>query len=117
PEKKASGGRSLEFYCSLSLKTKAYKKLKDDRKNTKGVLVSVENTKNKCFKPFVEAPNNAQLIYDYGIDPLGGLLECLFKDYRINKVEGKRGWVVDPKYTNGEEVVFQANLEKNVMPR
>lgn len=116
-EKKASGGRSLEYYCSLSLKTKAYKKLKDERDNVKGVLVSVENTKNKCFRPFVEA-DNSQLLFDYGIDPLGGLLDCLYKQYRIDKVEGKKSyWKIKPEFTStGEEVMFQASTEKNVVP-
>lgn len=116
-EKKASGGRSLEYYCSLSLKTKAYKKLKDERENVKGVLVSVENTKNKCFRPFVEA-ENAQLLFDYGINPLGGLLDCLYKQYRIDKVEGKKAmWKIRPEFTStGEEVNFQASVEKNVVP-
>lgn len=115
-EKRASGGRSLEYYCSLSLKTKAYKKLKDERDNVKGVLVSVENTKNKCFKPFVSAPENAQLLFDYGINPLGGLLDCLYKHYRIDK-DKKGYWKIRPEFTtNGEEVVFQASLEKNIVP-
>ncbi len=116
PDTKASGGRSLEYYCSMSLKTKAYKKLKDDRENVKGILVSVENTKNKCFRPFIEAPNNAQLLFDAGINPVGGLLECLYKDYRIDKASKKGYWTVSPKYSGGEEVQFQASMEKNVIP-
>jgi recombination protein RecA len=116
PEKKATGGRSLEYYCSLSLKTKAYKKLKDDRDNTKGILVSVENTKNKCFRPFISAPENAQLLFDAGINPLGGLLDCLYKQYRIDKADKKGYWVVRSEFTNGEEVTFQASMEKNIVP-
>ena len=121
-EKKASGGRSLEYYCSLCIKTKAYKKLKDDRENIKGMLVSVENTKNKCFRPFVNAPDNANLLFDAGIDPLGGLLDCLYKDYRIDKAKNDQGkdkagwWTVNPKYSDGEEVTFQASVGKNVVP-
>jgi recombination protein RecA len=116
PDTKASGGRSLEYYCSLSIKTKANKKLKDDRDNVKGILVSVENTKNKCFRPFVEAPENATLLFDAGINPVGGLLDCLYKQYRIDKADKKGYWKVRPEYSNGEEVVFQASMEKNVVP-
>jgi recombination protein RecA len=122
-EKKATGGRSLEYYCSLSIKTKAYKKLKDERENVKGILVSVENTKNKCFRPFVAAPDNAHLLFDAGINPVGGLLDCLYKEYRIDKAVKEDGkpragyWKVRAEYTeNGEDVVFQASMEKNVVP-
>lgn len=122
PEKRASGGRALEFYCSLSLKTKASAKLFDDRENVKGIKVSVENTKNKCFRPMIKSPEDAQLLFDVGINPLGGLLSCLFKDYRVDralKEDGKEKagwWTVRPEYTNGEEVQFQASLEKNLVP-
>lgn len=114
-EKKASGGRSLEYYCSLCLKTRAWVKLKDERGNIKGILVNVENTKNKCFKPFIAAPSNAALLFDAGINPLGGLLDCLYKNYRIDKTSPAR-WKVRPEYSNGEDVNFQGSLEKNVVP-
>ncbi len=127
PDTKASGGRSLEYYCSLSLKTKASKKLKDDRDNVKGILVAVENTKNKCFRPFVEAPGGkdvggATLLFDEGINPLGGLLDCLYKQYRIDKALGDNGkpkagwWTVRPEFSGGETVTFQGSLEKNLVP-
>jgi recombination protein RecA len=116
-ETKAAGGRSLDYYCSLCLKTKASKKLKDERENIKGVLVSVENTKNKCFRPFVKS-DNSQLLFDYGIDPLGGLLDSLYKQYRIDDVKGKKSyWKIRPEFTStGEEAFFQASTEKNVVP-
>lgn len=122
-EKRATGGRALEYYCSLSLRTHASKRLFDDRKNVKGILVNVNNTKNKCFRPFVSAPEKAQLLFDAGINPLGGLLDCLYKDYRIDKAktdegkEKKSWWVINPKFTDGEEgVKFQATAEANVVP-
>ena len=134
PEKKAAGGCALEFYCSVSIKTKASKKLKDERENIKGILVSVENTKNKCFRPFVEA-DDMNLFFDVGINPLGGLLSLLYREYRIDifrksdkeeEVEvDKKGkkktkptgwWKVNEKYSDGQEVIFQATLEKNIVP-
>lgn len=116
PEKKATGGRSLEYYCSLSMKTKASMKLTDDRENIRGILVSVENTKNKCYRPFVKAPIDAQLLFDVGINPLGGLLDCLYKEYRIDKGEKAGYWKVNPIYSNGEEITFKAAVGKNIVP-
>jgi len=122
PNKQAAGGCALQFYCSLSMKTRASKKLKDDRENIKGILVSVENTKNKCFRPFVEAPENATLLFDAGINPVGGLLDCLYKQYRIDKAKKEDGkpkagwWTVRPEYANGEEISFQGSMEKNLVP-
>lgn len=121
-EKKASGGRSLEYYCSLSIHTKAFKRLKDDRDNVKGILVSADNSKNKCYRPFVKV-ENMQLLFDAGINPLGGLLNSLYQNYRIDRAKKEDGkeksgwWTVRPEFTeNGEEVIFQGSLEKNTVP-
>lgn len=115
-EKKASGGRSLEYYCSMSVHTKASKRLKDDRENVKGILVSADNSKNKCHRPFCKV-EDMTLLFDAGINPLGGLLKSLYQNYRIDKA--KPGWytVCKEYLPEGEtEVVFQASMEKNLVP-
>lgn len=121
-EKKASGGRSLEYYCSLSVHTKAFKRLKDDRDNVKGILVTADNSKNKCFRPFMKV-ENMQLLFDAGINPVGGLLNSLYQNYRIDKAKNDEGknkagyYTVRAEYTqDGAPVTFQASMEKNVVP-
>jgi hypothetical protein len=49
-------------------------------------------------------------------------LDCLYKQYRIDKAKKEDGkdrtgwWTVRPEFTDGEEVTFQASVEKNVVP-
>lgn len=76
PTTAAAGGRSLEFYLSVNLKTKSGKNdfiVKDNRKI--GIEGSIVNTKNKVFTPFKEC--EFKLFFDQGFDPYEGLLPSL----------------------------------------
>ena len=55
PNTTGGGGRSLEYYTSLRLETRASKRIKDKLDNTIGMNVSVSNQKNKVFRPFINA--------------------------------------------------------------
>lgn len=113
PRTVAGGGKGLEYYTSMRLETKAKTRLKDARDNVIGMCVSVNNVKNKCFRPFIQT-RDMQLFFDQGINPLGGLLELLIKAGRITK-EGAMYKVLDP-WAGGKEVKFKASLERNDIP-
>jgi len=110
----AGGGRSLEYYTAVRLYMQAKKVPKDDKGNVLGVNITVRNTKNKCFRPFVEA-EQMRLYFDQGIDPFGGLLSLFIRTGRVNTKGGGNYWVEEP-YANGEEIKFKANKEKNTVP-
>lgn len=114
----AGGGNALPFYASLRLETKTLKriekKLTATKKKTLGINVRLKNVKNKTHRPFVET-DNVQLLFDKGINPISGLLSCLLDADRIS-VKGTGSFIVNPAYTNGEEVKFRANIERNDVP-
>lgn len=71
---KSGGGKALEFWSSVSLKTKSNKTsdlIKDDKDRVIGIQGVVENKKNKEALPFQQCP--FKLIYDKGLDPYWGL--------------------------------------------
>ncbi len=111
----AGGGRSLKFYATLRLKTKAEKKLQDKLENIIGMGVSVKNMKNKVFKPFIFARNMA-LFFDQGINPLGGLLELLIQNGRVAPAGSGGLYKVLEPYANGQEIKFKSSLERNDIP-
>lgn len=114
PETTAGGGRALEYYTSLRLRTKAEKRLTDKLDNVIGMGVSVSNVKNKCFKPFVNA-RNMQLLFDQGINPFGGLLELLVQSERITSISAGNYKVNEP-YAGGQEIKFKSSYERNDVP-
>lgn len=116
PETTAGGGKSLEFYASLRLRTNASKKYKDKLGNVIGMEVSVRNVKNKCFQPFVEC-TGLELFYNKGINPLGGLRDSLMRAERVVKIEGKKGrWAVAEPYAGGRKVEFVSAVEGGNIP-
>lgn len=107
-------GVSMEYYASLRLRTKAEKKLKDKLGNIIGMGVSVQNIKNKCFKPFITI-KNMQLFYDQGINPLSGLLDILIQIGRVENC-GKGSYKINEPWAGGKEIKFRSKLERNDIP-
>jgi hypothetical protein len=118
PEVKGGGGQSLTFYASLILRTQTLKKIEQKitakKKRILGVNVRIQNKKNRSYRPFVET-DGIKLLFEHGINPLSGLLSLMLDCKRV-KISGKGSFMVDPAYSNGEEVRFKANLDENNMP-
>lgn len=108
------GGKSLEFYSTLRIRTQASKRFKDDLENVIGMNVSVKNVKNKVFRPFIET-HGLQLFFDQGINPVSGLLELLMRDGRIELVS-QGNYRVSPEFSGGEEIKFKSSKERNDIP-
>ena len=81
PETTAAGGKSLEYYLGVNMKTISNKTsdlLKDENKRIVGIQGRLRNTKNKVSMPFQET--TFKLTYDEGLDPIDGLLDFLVMD-------------------------------------
>jgi recombination protein RecA len=113
PETTAGGGKSLPFYATLRLRTKAEKQYKDKLGNVIGMGVTVQNKKNKVFRPHISAREMA-LYYDQGINPVGGLLELLIQNGRI--VGSAGNYTVQEPWAGGQEIKFKSSLERNDIP-
>lgn len=114
PETTAGGGKALEYYTSLRLRTKTEKRFTDKLDNVIGMGVSITNVKNKCFRPHIHA-RNMQLLFDQGINPFGGLLELLVQSERITAAGGGNYKVCEP-YAGGQDIKFKSSLERNDVP-
>ncbi len=110
----AGGGRALEYYASLRLRLRSNKVPKDKLGNIMGVNITVQNVKNRCFKPFVEA-KNMHLFFEQGVDPFGGLLTLLLQ---AGRVEGSGGnFKVNGQWTeDGKPMNFKSSLDRNTVP-
>ncbi len=108
PETTAGGGRSLEFYCSLRLNCKNKGKITDKQKRAIGIEMDVNNTKNKCSKPFRSAAG-LELFFDQGINPTSGLLKLLVEE---EKVTQNAAWYT---INDGSEYKFQSKNFTNVL--
>lgn len=113
-ETTAGGGRALEYYATIRLKLRANKVPKDDKGNVLGVNINVTNVKNRCFRPFVEA-RGMHLLFEQGINPFGGLLELFIRSDRVKGTSPGNYIVLDP-YSDGKEVKFKANKDRNDVP-
>lgn len=81
PTTTAGGGKALEFYLGVNLKTISNKTsdlIKDASKNVIGIQGKVRNTKNKVALPFREC--EFELRYDTGLNPYYGILPALKED-------------------------------------
>jgi len=81
PTTTAGGGKALEFYLGVNLKTVSNKTsdlIKDSNKNVIGIQGKVRNTKNKVALPFREC--EFELRYDTGLNPYYGILPALKED-------------------------------------
>lgn len=86
----AGGGKALEFYLGVNLKTISNKTsdlIKDSNKEVIGIHGRVRNTKNKVALPFREC--EFELMYDNGLTKAYGLLDYLVSD---GLVESSGSW-------------------------
>jgi recombination protein RecA len=87
----AAGGRSLEYYLGVNLKsisgTEKKYQIYNERKQPIGIRGKIRNTKNKVAIPFKEC--EFELRYDEGLNPYAGVLELLKAD---GHVEVNGGW-------------------------
>jgi len=118
PKTTAGGGNALPFYASCRLETRTQKKIEKTltakKKKILGINVCVKNVKNKTHRPFVSA-ENIRLLFDYGIDPISGLLSCLLDAGRI-EIKGAGNFIVKEPWAGGSEIKFKASLERNDVP-
>ena len=81
PTTNAGGGKALEFYLGVNLKTISNKTsdlIRDPNKEVIGIRGKVRNTKNKVSLPFREC--EFELMYDNGLTQTYGLLDSLVVD-------------------------------------
>lgn len=118
PKTTAGGGNALPFYASCRLETSTMKKIEQKitakKKKILGINVRIKNVKNKTHRPFVES-ENIRLLFDYGIDPISGLLSCLLDAGRI-EIKGAGNFAVKEPWAGGSEIKFKASLERNDVP-
>jgi recombination protein RecA len=84
PETAAGGGKSLEYYLGVNMKTISNKTsdlIKDNSKQVVGIQGKLRNTKNKVSVPFRET--TFKLLFNVGLDKYEGLLDCLVADGTI----------------------------------
>ena len=81
----AAGGKSLEYYLGVNIKTLSAKseRILDNNKQIIGIQGRCKNTKNKVSVPFREC--EFELIYDKGLNPLYGLLPQLVLDGHVTQ--------------------------------
>jgi len=115
----AAGGKSLEYYLGVNIKTLSAKseRILDNNKQVIGIQGRCKNTKNKVSIPFREC--EFELIYDKGLNPFYGLLNQLVLDgyvtlagswysYEGTKFQNKtfnEGFLTDDKFTELRKVV------------
>lgn len=86
PSTIAGGGRSLEFYLSVDLKTTSNKGsdvIKDENGNALGIEGKIECKKNKISIPFKSC--GFKVLFNKGLDPYAGLLDLLVEDGMVSK--------------------------------
>lgn len=108
------GGNALKFYASLRFRACSKKKIEHKSlEKFAGIRMEVKNIKNRVFRPFVVA-SDIKLLFDYGIDPLSGLLAALIEDERI-AASGAGNYLVNKNYLPEglEEYKFKASKAEN----
>ena len=115
PETVGGGGNALEFYASCRLRpqtqAKIEEKLSAKKKKTLGINVKMVNKKNKTHRPFVYS-DGIQLLFDRGINPLGGLLSCLLDAGRL-EAKGSGNFKVKEPWAGGADINFKGSLDNN----
>lgn len=100
PDTTAAGGRALEFYLSVDLKTTSSKTgdvLRDEKtKQPIGITGDIECKKNKVGIPFQKC--EFKVLFDQGLDPYYGLVDSLVADGYITKSESGRVSIGDTKF-------------------
>lgn len=90
PTTKAGGGKSLDYYCAVSLNPRVGKNdiLEDDLGNPLGIKGYIKNKKNKVAIPFQEC--DFELLFDKGLTPEVGLTAQAIKARQV--VKHASGW-------------------------
>ena len=86
PNTTAGGGRSLDYYLGVNIKTLSSgkdSKIEDSNKQVIGIKGKCKNIKNKVSVPFREC--EFELIFDKGLTPLYGLLHQLVLDGHVTQ--------------------------------
>lgn len=107
-----TSGEALKFFASCRVNTAVQKKIENKKLGTSiGINLRVKNVKNRCCAPFREV-EGVHLYWADGVDPLSGLLTCLFQAERIDKV-GQGTYQVKEPWAGGQEIKFRASKAKN----
>jgi len=86
PTTMAAGGKSLEYYLGVNLKTISNKTsdlIRDEHKSVVGIKGTVRNTKNKVSVPFREC--EFELMYNEGLNAFAGTLKQLEADGLVDR--------------------------------
>tara|TARA_R110000868_G_scaffold13711_1_gene63539 strand:- start:12965 stop:13951 length:987 start_codon:yes stop_codon:yes gene_type:complete len=103
PETNAAGGKSLEFYLAVDLKTVSNKTsdvIKDENDTPTGIRGRVDCKKNKCSIPFQNC--HFMVVFDSGLDPYEGLIDLMAADKTIIKAPNGRCQIGETKFTSKE---------------
>lgn len=90
-KKTTSGGQALKFYASTRILFSHIRKIKNKEKVSVGVDIKFEIKKNKVGKPFRDGVFS--LLFDYGIDDTGSLLEWLHDNTPVEENRKNKRWV------------------------
>lgn len=110
----AGGGKALEFYASCRLRTSLGKVIESKSGRPLGVNLKFKNKKNRGFDPGLGV-DNVQLFFRGGINPIGGLLDCLLLDERI-KLNGRGKYVVQEPWADGQEISWTTKATEKAVP-
>jgi recombination protein RecA len=100
PDTLASGGRALEYYLGVNLKTKRQEKLKGENDAPLGIRGEIECTKNKYAIPYKKC--EFELLFDKGLSKYHGLLDFLVADGVITKSANGRCQLGETKFTTSQ---------------
>ena len=112
------GGKAMQFYSSLRLRTASKKKIENKALGKfAGINLQVKNIKNRSFRPHCVA-NDVKLYFEDGIDCMSGIFLCLFEDERVVANGAQGNYKVASKYLADPEndYKFKAKKTDNTMP-
>ena len=109
PTSVSSGGVALKFFSSVRLETKRIQTLKDKDEKAIGIVLKVENKKNKCGLPFRSA--EFQYMYANGFDIAGEALDEAISAGTV-KQEGRTYSMGGEKLGVGRDVAKVAYAER-----
>lgn len=111
PDTIAAGGRSLEYYLGVNLKTHNREKLKDADENPMGIRGEVECTKNKFSIPYRRC--DYELLFDKGLNKYYGLLDFMVADGLFTKSANGRCQLGETKFTTKEfnELILDKSIK------
>lgn len=119
-ETNAAGGKSLEYYLAVDLKTISNKTsdvLRNENKEPIGIVGRVDCKKNRISVPFKSC--DFKVDFNKGLDPYYGLLDFLVQDGYITKSANGRCQIGEYKFTSGEflTVLFDKNIQEMAIIR